>query len=135
MTEQHAPDPGSFAVDLRAVCEVDWIRLAFTADGSDPVFTPPFRDGPHGRPAGRDVRPSYPLEFVVETSTDNAEWTSVYRTAAGTGGVVNIQLTRPVTARWVRMTSHRRSGPHPLGLDGFEVYGDRGRAGIRAVRP
>ncbi|MET4657640.1 hypothetical protein ABID80_001347 [Streptomyces sp. PvP037] len=72
MTEQHAPDPGSFAVDLRAVCEVDWIRLAFTADASDPVFTPPFRNGPHGRSAGRDVRPSYPLEFVVETSTDSS---------------------------------------------------------------
>ena len=47
----------------------------------------------------------------------------MYRTTAGTGGVVNIQLPRPVTARWVRMTSRKRSNPNPLGLNGFEVYG------------
>lgn len=47
----------------------------------------------------------------------------MYRTTAGTGGVVNIQLPRPVTARWVRMTSRRHSNPNPLGLNGFEVYG------------
>jgi hypothetical protein len=116
-------DPQWISVDLQAACKVDWIRLIFEADASDPVFTPPTTGNPASGTTGKEIQSSYALEYVVETSTDNAAWTSVYRTTAGTGGVVDIQLARPVTARWVRMTSRRRSGPHPLGLNGFEVYG------------
>ena len=50
----------------------------------------------------------------------------VYRTTAGTGGVVNVQPARPVEGRWVRLTSLRRSSPHRIGLSGFEVYGTAG---------
>ncbi|WP_030226429.1 discoidin domain-containing protein [Streptomyces sp. NRRL WC-3626] len=116
-------DPQWITVDLQAVCEVDWIRLTFEADAGDPVFTPPTSGNPHSGTTGKEIQSSYSLEFVVETSTDHTRWTDVYRTAAGTGGVVNIQLTRKVAARWVRMTSRRRSGPLPLGVNGFEVYG------------
>ncbi|WP_151479933.1 discoidin domain-containing protein [Streptomyces albicerus] len=118
-----AGDPQWISIDLQAACDVTWIRLTFEADASDPVFTPPTTGNPANGTTGKEIQSSYAVEYTVETSTDRASWTSVYRTTAGTGGVVNIQLPRPVTARWVRMTSRKRSSPNPLGLNGFEVYG------------
>ncbi|AEY85517.1 glycosyl hydrolase [Streptomyces hygroscopicus subsp. jinggangensis 5008] len=116
-------DPQWIAIDLQAACEVDWIRVTFEADASDPVFTPPSSGNPRSGTTGKEILSSYATEYVVETSLDRTSWTSVYRTTAGTGGVVNIQLPRPVSARWVRMTFRRRSSPLPLGVNGFEVYG------------
>ncbi|MGQ4436291.1 discoidin domain-containing protein [Streptomyces sp. SAS_260] len=118
-----AGDPQWISVDLQAACEVTSIRLTFEGDASDPVFTPPTTGNPADGTTGKEIQSSYSVEYVVETSTDHASWTSVHRTTAGTGGVVTIQPPRPVTARWVRLTSTRRSGPNPLGLNGFEVYG------------
>jgi len=118
-----AGDPQWISIDLQADCDVTSIRLTFEADASDPVFTPPTSGNPASGTTGKEIQSSYSVEYVVETSTDHTSWTSVYRTAAGTGGVVNIQPPKPVTARWVRMTSRRRSNPNPLGLNGFEVYG------------
>ncbi|MFE1754445.1 hypothetical protein [Streptomyces anandii] len=112
----------SFCLDLRTPCRVDWIRLVFGADGSVPVFAPP---GGEGEAICRAAPVSYATEFVVETSLDRSLWRSVYRTAAGTGGVVDVQPGGPVPARWVRMTARRLSGPHPLALDAFEVFGTR----------
>ncbi|MBT3155035.1 hypothetical protein HTV45_29895 [Streptomyces sp. CHD11] len=126
MKEQGTSDPQAFSVDLRAVCGIDWVRLVFEGDAGDPLYIPPPRGNPDGGATVREVRSSHPLEFVVEASTDRARWRSVYRTTAGTGGVVNIQPTRPVRGRWVRMMSLRRSSPHPLGLSAFEVYGTSG---------
>ncbi|WP_328492685.1 discoidin domain-containing protein [Streptomyces sp. NBC_00414] len=119
-----AGDPQWISIDLQARCEVTWIRLTFEGDASDPVFTPPTTGNPASGTTGEEIQSSYAVDFVVETSTDHTSWTSVYRTTAGTGGVVDIQLPRPVTARWVRMTSRRRSNPNPLGLNGFEVHGN-----------
>ncbi|MGW7571796.1 discoidin domain-containing protein [Streptomyces tendae] len=118
-----AGDPQWISIDLQALCEVTSVRLSFEADARDPVFTPPTTGNPASGTTGKEIQSSYALEFVVETSTDTSEWTNIYRTTAGTGGVVDIQLARPVVARRVRMTSRRRSSPHPLGLNGFEVYG------------
>ncbi|MGW3407737.1 discoidin domain-containing protein [Streptomyces sp. NPDC000888] len=118
-----AGDSQWISIDLQATCDVTWIRLTFEADAADPVFTPPTTGNPANGTTGKEIQSSYAVEYVVETSTDRASWTSVYRTTAGTGGVVNIQLPRPVTARWVRMTSRRHSNPNPLGLNAFEVYG------------
>ncbi|MDX3088573.1 discoidin domain-containing protein [Streptomyces sp. ME02-6978a] len=116
-------DPQWIAVDLQSVCEVTQVRLVFEADASTPVFTPPTEGNPHSGTTGKEVQSSYALVFVLETSLDNEAWSTAYRTTAGTGGVVNIQLPRPTRARWVRMTSRKRSSPLPLGLNGFEVYG------------
>ncbi|WP_030377131.1 MULTISPECIES: discoidin domain-containing protein [unclassified Streptomyces] len=116
-------DPQWIAVDLQSACEVTDVRLTFEADASTPVFTPPAEGNPHSGTTGKEVQSSYALVFAVETSLDNKSWTTAYRTTAGTGGVVNIQLPRPTRARWVRMTSQKRSSPLPLGLNGFEVYG------------
>lgn len=118
-----AGDPQWISVDLQAACEVTSIRLTFEGDASDPVFTPPTTGNPADGTTGKEIQSSYSVEYVVETSTDHTSWTSVHRTTAGTGGVVTIQPPRPVTARWVRLTSTRRSSPNPLGLNGFEVYG------------
>lgn len=118
-----AGDPQWIEVDLQADCHVDRVRLTFEADASDPVFTPPTSGNPRQGTTGKEILSSYAREFVVETSRDHDSWTSVYRTTAGTGGVVDIPLPIPVTARWVRLTARRRSSANPLGLNGFEVYG------------
>ncbi|MCP9999374.1 discoidin domain-containing protein [Streptomyces werraensis] len=116
-------DPQWIAVDLQAIGEVTRIRLTFEADASDPVYTPPVEGNVHSGTTGDEIQSSYSLVFEVETSLDNESWTAVYRTAQGTGGVVDIQLPRPARARWVRLMSRKRSSPLPLGLNGFEVYG------------
>ncbi|MFF3909679.1 discoidin domain-containing protein [Streptomyces sp. NPDC001848] len=119
-------DPQWVAVDLQTDCEVTDIRLTFEAAAGDPVFVPPPSGNWADGTTGKEILSSYATDFVVETSQDHESWTGVYRTTAGTGGVVEIRLPRPVTARWVRMTSHRRSSVNPLGLNGFEVYGTVG---------
>ncbi|MFD4611827.1 discoidin domain-containing protein [Streptomyces sp. NPDC058440] len=116
-------DPQWIAIDLQAACEVTHICLTFEADASDPVYTPPTTGNVHSGTTGKEIQSSYSVVFMVETSVDNKSWTAVYRTTAGSGGVVNIQIPRPVRARWVRMTSQKRSSTLPLGLNGFEVYG------------
>ncbi|WP_262061552.1 discoidin domain-containing protein [Streptomyces sp. STR69] len=118
-----AGDPQWISIDLQTPCQVTSIRLTFEGDASDPVFTPPASGNPADGTTGKEIQSSYSVEYVVETSTDHTSWTGVYRTTAGTGGVVNIQPPHPVTARWIRLTSNRRSNPNPLGLNGFEVYG------------
>ena len=118
-----AGDPQWISIDLQTPCEVTSIRLTFEGDANDPVFTPPTSGNPADGTTGKEIQSSYSVEYVVETSTDHTTWTAAYRTAAGTGGVVNIQPPHPVTARWIRLTSTRRSNPNPLGLNGFEVYG------------
>ncbi|MEQ6028136.1 discoidin domain-containing protein [Streptomyces salinarius] len=123
-------DPQWVSVDLQAECEVTSVRLTFEAQEGDPVFIP----APSGNWAdgttGKEILSSYATDFAVEISRDSSSWTGVYRTTAGTGGVVEIGLPRPLTARWVRMTAHRRSSANPLGLNGFEVYGT-----VRGHRP
>ncbi|MEV6197859.1 discoidin domain-containing protein [Streptomyces sp. NPDC051920] len=116
-------DPQWISVDLQADCQVTWIRLTFEADAGDPVFTPPASGNWADGTTGREILSSYAVDFVVETSRDHTSWSSVYRTTAGTGGVVEIQLPKATTARWVRLTSRKRSSANPLGLNGFEVFG------------
>ncbi|MGX9889189.1 discoidin domain-containing protein [Streptomyces sp. NPDC002276] len=118
-----AGDPQWISIDLQAPCEVTSIRVTFEGDVSDPVFTPPTSGNPADGTTGKEIQSSYSVEYVVETSADHTSWTAVHRTTAGTGGVVSIQPPHPVTARWIRLTSTRRSNPNPLGLNGFEVYG------------
>nr|WSX74698.1 discoidin domain-containing protein [Streptomyces sp. NBC_00899] len=116
-------DPQWISVDLQGDCEVTAIRLTFEGDEHDPVFSKPSSGNWSDGTTGKEILSSYAVDFVVETSRDRLSWTSVFRTTAGTGGVVDIALDQPVTARWVRMTSRKRSNPNPLGLNGFEVYG------------
>jgi hypothetical protein len=116
-------DPQWISVDLQAVCTITSVRVTFEAAAGDPVFIPAATGNWSDGTTGREILSSYATEFVVETSRDRASWTSVYRTTAGTGGVVDIAVDQPVAARWVRLTAQRRSTSNPLGLNGFEVYG------------
>ncbi|EGX57713.1 glycosyl hydrolase [Streptomyces zinciresistens K42] len=116
-------DPQWISVDLQAQCEVRSLRLTFEATADDP----PYVDAPGGNPrdntTGQEILSSCAVSFVVETSRDGTAWTAVYRTDSGRGGVAEIELERPVTARWVRMTVTKRSNANPLGLNGLQVYG------------
>ncbi|MFJ9539046.1 discoidin domain-containing protein [Streptomyces sp. NPDC101225] len=118
-----AGDPQWISVDLQAQCEVTSVHLTFEATSDDP----PYVDAPGGNPrndtTGQEILSSCAVEYVVETSRDHTTWTEVHRTDSGQGGAVEIELAKPVTARWVRMTVHKRSNANPLGLNGFQVYG------------
>jgi len=59
-------------------------RLTFEADAERPGVHAP-TSGNRRRHHGKEIQSSYAVEYVVETSTDHASWTSVYRTTAGTG--------------------------------------------------
>ncbi|MFJ9713808.1 discoidin domain-containing protein [Streptomyces sp. NPDC101234] len=125
-----AGDPQWISVDLQALCRVESLRLVFEATVDDPPFTESPDGSPRNDTTGQEILSSCAVAFVVETSPDNTSWTPVYRTDSGTGGVMEIALPEPVTARWVRMTVHRRSNTNPLGLNGLQVYGT-----CRAPRP
>ncbi|MFI9796770.1 discoidin domain-containing protein [Streptomyces sp. NPDC052302] len=118
-----AGDPQWISVDLQALCEVESLRFVFEATVDDP----PYVDAPNGSPrdntTGQEILSSCAVDFVVETSRDEKAWTAVYHTDSGRGGVVGIELPKPVTARWVRLTVRKRSNANPLGLNGFQVYG------------
>ncbi|MFI6019017.1 discoidin domain-containing protein [Streptomyces sp. NPDC051287] len=118
-----AGDPQWISVDLQAPCRVESLRLVFEATADDPPFTESPSGSPRNDTTGQEILSSCAVGFVVETSTDHRSWTSVYRTESGTGGVMEITLSEPATARWVRMTVHKRSNANPLGLNGFQVYG------------
>ncbi|MEV8394771.1 MULTISPECIES: discoidin domain-containing protein [unclassified Streptomyces] len=121
-------DPQWISIDLQAECEVDSVRLTFEATKDDPVFTPSTSGNPRDNTTGQEILSSWAVAFTIETSRDQREWTTVYRTLSGVGGVAEIGLTEPVKARWVRMTVTKRSNANPLGLNGFEVFGTaRGR--------
>ncbi|MFJ8504780.1 discoidin domain-containing protein [Streptomyces avermitilis] len=116
-------DPQWISVDLQTDCTVDSVHLTFEATADDPVFVPSTSGNPRDRTTGQEVLSSCAVEFVIETSRDHRAWTTVHRTTSGKGGIVEIPLDKPVTARWVRMTVTKRSNANPLGLNGFEVYG------------
>ncbi|MBM9510399.1 discoidin domain-containing protein [Actinacidiphila acididurans] len=118
-----AGDPQWIRVDLQGTCDVDLIRLTFEATVNDPVFTPSTDGDPWDNTTGQEILSSCAVDFTVDTSLDEQSWTPVYRTTAGTGGVVEIPLTQPAAARFVRLTVRKRSNANPLGLNGFEVYG------------
>ncbi|MDX3094594.1 discoidin domain-containing protein [Streptomyces sp. ME19-03-3] len=118
-----AGDPQWIAVDLEALCEVESVRLVFEATTDDPPYTPSTSGSPRDNTTGQEILSSCAVAFVVETSRDGTSWSVVHRTDDGKGGVVEIALPKPVTARHVRMTVTRRSNANPLGLNGLQVYG------------
>jgi len=116
-------DPQWIAVDLQAPCRVESVVLTFEATLSDPTFVGSGGSDPRDDTTGFEVLSAAALAFTIDVSTDDDQWTTVYRTTSGTGGVMAITLPEPVTARYVRMSASKRSNGNPLGLNGFEVYG------------
>ena len=111
-------DPQWIAVDLQAPSSIEAVTLVFEATVADGAF-----DGDYSNTVGTEILSSAAVAFRLEVSSDGQAWKTVHTTTAGTGGRTDITLPRPVTARWIRMTSTARSNPNPVGLNGFQVYG------------
>ena len=63
---------------------------------------------------------SYAKSFQIQTSTDNATWTSIYSTAAGTGGTQTLYITG--TGRYIRMNGTTRATQYGYSIYEFQVY-------------
>jgi hypothetical protein len=111
-------DPQWIAVDLQAPCGIEAVTLVFEAAASDAAF-----NGDYSHTTGAEILSSAATSFTLDVSADGKTWQTVYQTTSGTGGEVDIPLSSPATARYVRMTSTARSNTNPLGLNGFQVYG------------
>jgi hypothetical protein len=117
------PDPQWITVDLQAPCSVESVVLVFEATISDPEWVPAQGINPYNNTTGWEVMSSCASAFQLDVSTDGTTWTTAYQTTSGTGGVMQIPLAQPVTARWVRMTATQQSNGSPLQVNGFQVYG------------
>ncbi|MFX3631428.1 MAG: fibronectin type III domain-containing protein [Candidatus Pristimantibacillus sp.] len=64
---------------------------------------------------------AYAKSFQIQTSSDNSNWTTVYSTSTGDGGIDNISFAT-VSARYVRMFGTQRATDYGYSLWEFEVY-------------
>src|SRR5207249_6374782 len=64
---------------------------------------------------------AYGKAFQIQTSTDNATWTTIYSTTAGTGGTQNLSVTG--TGRYIRMYGTARGTQYGYSLWEFQVFG------------
>ncbi|ACU72398.1 coagulation factor 5/8 type domain protein [Catenulispora acidiphila DSM 44928] len=67
---------------------------------------------------------AYATAFQIQTSADGTNWTSIYSTTTGTGGVQT--LTVAGTGRYVRMYGTARATGYGYSLYEFQVYGTTG---------
>jgi hypothetical protein len=67
---------------------------------------------------------AYATAFQIQTSNDNANWTSIYSTTTGTGGVQTLNITG--SGRYVRMYGTTRATQWGYSLWEFQVYGTIG---------
>jgi hypothetical protein len=70
---------------------------------------------------------AYATAFQIQTSNDNATWTTIYSTTTGTGGTQN--LTVSGSGRYVRMYGTARATQYGYSLWEFQVYGTIGSSG------
>ncbi|NYE94446.1 hypothetical protein FHU41_000667 [Psychromicrobium silvestre] len=74
---------------------------------------------------------AYGKAYQIQTSNDGVNWSTIYSTGAGVGGVQDLKnLTG--TGRYVRMYGTTRGTPYGYSLWGFEVYAP---ADLAAGRP
>jgi beta-glucosidase len=71
-----------------------------------------------------DWETAYATAFQIQTSTDAANWTSIYSTTTGTGGTQTLNVTG--TGRYVRMYGTARATGYGYSLWEFQVYGTAG---------
>ena len=74
---------------------------------------------------------AYATAFQIQVSTDNTNWTSIYSTTTGTGGVQN--LTVSGTGRYIRMYGTARATPYGYSLWEFQVFAGSGGTGTGGV--
>jgi hypothetical protein len=63
---------------------------------------------------------AYAKAFSIQVSTDGTNWTTIYSTTAGTGGVQTLNVSG--TGRYVRMLGTQRATAYGYSLWEFEVY-------------
>ena len=68
---------------------------------------------------------AYATSFQIQTSTDGSNWTTIYSTTSGTGGIQNLTVTG--TGRYIRMYGTARATAYGYSLWEFRVYGASGR--------
>jgi hypothetical protein len=64
---------------------------------------------------------AYATAFQIQTSNDNANWTTIYSTTSGTGG--NQTLNVSGSGRYIRMNGTQRATPYGYSLWEFQVFG------------
>ncbi|MFG3203829.1 beta-1,3-glucanase family protein [Streptomyces sp. NPDC048192] len=67
---------------------------------------------------------AYAKAYQIQTSTDGANWTTVYSTTNATGGTENQAVTG--SGRYVRLYGTTRATPYGYSLWEFQVYGPGG---------
>src|ERR1700733_12023635 len=67
---------------------------------------------------------AYATAFQIQTSTDNTNWTTIYSTTSGSGGVQTLNVSG--TGRYIRMYGTARATPYGYSLWEFQVYGTSG---------
>src|SRR5215469_780626 len=70
---------------------------------------------------------AYATAFQIQTSTDNATWTSIFSTTTGTGGTQN--LTVSGSGRYIRMYGTARATQYGYSLWEFQVFAAGGGGG------
>ncbi|WMJ70182.1 discoidin domain-containing protein [Stenotrophomonas sp. 24(2023)] len=65
---------------------------------------------------------AYGAAYLIQTSGNGQDWTTVYTQNAGQGGNEALSFT-PVQARYVRMQGVRRASQYGYSLHEFEIYG------------
>ncbi|MCO5974577.1 discoidin domain-containing protein [Actinoallomurus soli] len=64
---------------------------------------------------------AYGKAFQIQTSGDGTNWTTVYSTGSGTGGVQDVSVSG--SGRYVRMYGTQRGTPYGYSLWEFQVFG------------
>ncbi|MEV5750735.1 discoidin domain-containing protein [Actinoallomurus sp. NPDC052308] len=64
---------------------------------------------------------AYGKAFQIQTSNDGSNWTPVYSTSSGTGGVQDVSVSG--SGRYVRMYGTQRGTPYGYSLWEFQVFG------------
>jgi hypothetical protein len=67
---------------------------------------------------------AYATAFQIQTSPDGTNWTTIYSTTSGTGGVQTLNVSG--TGRYVRMYGTARATQYGYSLWEFQVYGTSG---------
>jgi beta-glucanase (GH16 family) len=70
---------------------------------------------------------AYAKAFQIQTSPDGTNWTTIYSTTTGTGGIQNLPVTG--TGRYIRMLGTARATPYGYSLWEFSVNGTPAAAG------
>jgi lysophospholipase L1-like esterase len=91
-----AHDAEWISIDLGSTQSMGWVRLNWGA--------------------------AYGQGYEIQVSTDNINWTRVYNTSQGTGGIEDISFTA-ANARYVRMYGMQRGTTNGYSLNEFSIYG------------